>query len=163
MRMIWLAVSVFVATASGLHAQGADGAAGVRVFNAAMTDATRRMDNAATLALWDDAGVSLLPATAPIAGKAAIAKFFGDVTAQLKGARMESFDMSCADIEVSGAWASEWCTEHQVVSFPDGQPKFDGRGRMLLVLHRGADDRWKLRAEMWQPAPAADSASHSLR
>lgn len=134
-----------------------DARAGVEAFNRAFDQATRNMDNAATLALWEDDGVSLLPSTAPIIGRKAIATFMDDVLRQLHGAHMKSFENHCFDIQISDDLASEWCQEHQVVTFADGKPPFDGRGKMLLVLHRGADDQWRLRQEMWNQAIAPTS------
>jgi|SRR5208282_6712153 len=130
-------------------------------FNQALTEATRHMDNAAIVALWDDGGVSLLPSTKPIVGKKAIAKFMEDVTTQLPSGRMEKFDMRCFDIETSGNWASEWCQEHQIVVFTDGKPTFEGRGNMLLVLHRGVDGKWRLQREMWNQALVPNPSSSS--
>lgn len=72
---------------------------------------------------------------------------------------MEKFESECFDINVSGALASEWCTEHQVVQIGGGKAPFDGRGKMLLVLHRGTDSKWRLRQEMWNQAAAPDSAA----
>ena len=37
----------------------------IEAFNRNFEDATRRMDNAATLALWADDGISLMPSTRP--------------------------------------------------------------------------------------------------
>jgi uncharacterized protein (TIGR02246 family) len=127
---------------------GGDSRAEIDAFNRALDDATRHMDNAATLALWDDDGVSLLPAAPPIVGKKAIASFLEDVTAKHPGGRMQSFTLDCSDVQVTASSASEWCTEHQVVTFADGN-RFDGRGKMLLVLRRGADGKWRLHDEMW--------------
>jgi len=124
----------------------------IEAFNRTFEDATRRMDNAATVALWADDGISLLPSTKPIVGKGAIATFMDSVTAQLKGAKMEKFEMECFAIDVSGDTASEWCSEHQVVLMPGGKPPFDGRGKMLLVLKRGLDGKWRLLREMWNQA-----------
>jgi len=76
------------------------------------------MDNAAAMSMWADNGVSLLPATAPILGKEAIAKFMDDVVAQMPGYHMERIDMDFQGIEVSGDWASEWALELQVVEPP---------------------------------------------
>ncbi len=118
-------------------------------FNASLVEATRRMDNAAMLALWDDDGVSLLPSTAPLVGKPAIAAMFAGVTAQLVGAHMTSFEMTCAGAAFFGAYATEYCDEHQVVELGGGKPPFDGTGRLLLVLHR--TDSWRIAREMWQP------------
>jgi uncharacterized protein (TIGR02246 family) len=124
-------------------------AATLDTFNNALIDATKRMDNAAVLRLWEEDGVSLLPSTPPIVGKAAIGKFLDEVTSKYPAAHMDSFTLECSDIAVSGDLASEWCTEHQVVSFGDNRPPFDGRGKMLLVLHRGRDGKWRIQAEMW--------------
>ena len=122
---------------------------GIEEFNRALIQATTRMDNAATLALWEDDGITLLPQTKPIAGKKAIAGFLDEVATQLAGAKMEQFEMRCFNVEVVKDWASEWCEEHQHVLLPNGKPPFDGHGKMLLVLHRGADGKWRMRREMW--------------
>ncbi len=124
----------------------------IETFNQEFAAATRRMDNAAIMALWDDKGISLLPSTPPIVGKKAIAKLIDDVTTAHPNARMKQFEMACFDIEVAGDWASEWCEEHQVVEFGDGTPPFEGRGKMLLVLHRNAAGKWLLTREMWNQA-----------
>jgi ketosteroid isomerase-like protein len=130
---------------------------GIEEFNRALIQATTRMDNSAALALWEDDGITLLPQTKPIIGKKAIAKFLDDVSAQLAGARMEKFEMQCFDIETVKNWASEWCEEHQHVILPNGKPPFDGRGKMLLILHRGADGKWRMRREMWNAGIADQS------
>jgi uncharacterized protein (TIGR02246 family) len=126
----------------------------VEAFNRKFEDATRRMDNAAIVALWADDGISLLPSTKPIVGKVAIAAFIDSVTAQIKGAKMEKFELKCFAIDVSGDIASEWCSEHQVVLMPGGKPPFNGHGKMLLVLRRGLDGEWRLLREMWNQAEA---------
>ncbi len=134
-------------------------AAGIDTFNRAFADATRHMDSAGILALWEDDGISLLPSMKPLVGKKAIGKFLADVMASIPGAKMESFEQRCFDLLVSGAWASEWCTEHQIVSIP-GKPSFNGWGKMALILHRDADGQWRLRQEMWNQATALDPAAH---
>jgi ketosteroid isomerase-like protein len=124
----------------------------VASFNRALAEATRRMDNAATLALWSDDGVSLLPSTKPMEGKAAIAAFLASMTAMITGAHMDTFDLRCHEIATAADWATEWCTEHQIVRFADGKPPFDGWGKLLLVLHRSSDGHWRIRTEMWNEA-----------
>jgi ketosteroid isomerase-like protein len=140
---------------TGATAFAAD--AGIEEFNRALIQATTRMDNSAALALWEDNGISLLPQTKPIVGKRAIAKFLDDVSAQLVGAKMEKFEMHCFALEAVKDWASEWCEEHQHVILPDGKPPFDGRGKMLLILHRGDDGKWRMRREMWNEGIADNS------
>jgi uncharacterized protein (TIGR02246 family) len=129
-----------------------DPKAEIQVFNRRLEDATRSMDNAATLALWAENGISLLPSTKPIEGKAAIAAFLEGVTTQIHGAKMQDFKLECFAVDVSGELATEWCNEHQVVVMPDGKPPFDGRGKMLLVLRRGTDGHWRIEREMWNQA-----------
>ena len=65
--------------------------AGIERFNEALRQATLHMDNAATLSLWEETGVSLLPATAPITGKRALAAFLDRVTSSMSSAKMQSF------------------------------------------------------------------------
>ena len=114
------------------------------------------MDTAAILALWEDDGVSLLPGEKPIVGKPAIAAFITQALASISGARMQSFEMECTGLEVSADWASELCDEHQVVALAGDKPPFDGRGKLLFVLHRGADARWRIRREMWNQGAKPD-------
>ena len=122
----------------------------IDAFNAGFLAAHLNMDTPAILEMWADDGVSLLPEAAPITGKPAIAKFLAGATEQLKGWRMEKMELDFHGIEVSGDWASEWAFEHQVVRPPDeSKPVFDGRGKILLVLHREADGNWKIKREMW--------------
>lgn len=145
---------VLVMTMSFGYAAHAGSDTSIAAFNRALTSATRAMDNAATLALWDDDGMSLLPDTPPIVGKPALADFLANVGKQLHGAHMQQFELTCHGARTAGDWASEWCDEHQVVAFANGQPSFDGHGRMLLVLHRGAGHGWRIQREMWQPLKA---------
>ena len=147
--------------AISIHAQVAQPVvpAELRTFNDALSDATRRMDNAALVALWEDDGVSLLPSTRPIAGKKAISDFITSVTSQMGSARMLKFTNDCHDGVVSGDWASEWCIEHQVVALGNDKT-FDGWGKLLFILHRGTDGKWRLREEMWNQASPADSTFH---
>ena len=116
-------------------------------FNAKFSDAHLKMDAPAILGKWAEDGVSLLPETAPMVGKPAIATFLSGVTEQ--GWRMEKMELDFQGVEVSGAWASGWAFEHQVARPPDAsKPAFDGHGRMLLVLHREADGNWRIKREM---------------
>ena len=154
MKKLTLAVLAVLAAAraGAAGAPGADGRAGIEEFNRAVIDATKKMDNAASLALWEEDGVSILPNSKPLSGKPAIAAFVEKVTSQFPGAHMESFTLACSTIFASGDWASERCVEHQVVKFPGDKPPFDGWGNLLYVLHRSGDGRWRIQTEMWSAA-----------
>src|SRR5271170_4972398 len=84
-----------------------DPRAEIAAFNRKLENATRLMDNTATLALWAEDGISLLPSTKPIEGKTAIAAFLEGVTAQIHGAKMEKFEWECFATDVSGDLAAE--------------------------------------------------------
>jgi hypothetical protein len=117
MKKNWLlSILALLAMANADAAPGSGGSSrGIAAFNRALIDATTHMDNAATLALWEEDGITLLPQTKPSIGRKAIGVFLDEVMAQLPGARMEKFELQCHDIEISGDWASEWCQEHQRV------------------------------------------------
>ena len=121
----------------------------IGTFNEKFIAAHLKMDNAAVMSLWAEDGVSLLPQTAPLIGKAAIGKFLDEVTTKMPGYHMEKMEVDFQGIEVRGDWASEWAFEHQVVQPPGDRPAFDGHGKMLLVLHRQADGNWRIEREMW--------------
>jgi uncharacterized protein (TIGR02246 family) len=121
----------------------------IEAFNAKFLEAHQRMDNAAIVGMWAEDGVSLLPETPAIAGRKAIAKFIDDVVKQMPGYHMRTMELTFQGIEVSGDWASEWATEHQIVDPPPGKPVFEGYGKMLLVLHKESDGIWRLKREMW--------------
>jgi ketosteroid isomerase-like protein len=125
---------------------------GIARLNDSLVAATRAMDNEATLRLWEDDGISLLPGMAPIMGRKSIGAFMYRVTGTLPGAHVERFDFACHNITVSGDWASEWCTEHQIIHFANGTPSFDGWGKLLFILHRSAGGSWRIRTEMWNQA-----------
>ena len=107
----------------------------IDAFNQKFRDATLHMDNAATMALWADDGVTLLPGMAPVQSKKTIAKWLDDVVAGLAGYHVTTQDNDFHDIQISGDWASEWGTTHQVVQPPDGKPVIEVWGKILLVLH----------------------------
>jgi ketosteroid isomerase-like protein len=107
------------------------------------------MDNAATMALWAEDGVALLPGMAPLEGKTTISKWLDGVVAGLTGYRVAAQDNDFHDILISGKWASEWGTTNQVVQRPDGKPAIETWGKILLVLHKGDNGAWRIREEMW--------------
>jgi ketosteroid isomerase-like protein len=121
----------------------------IEAFNVKFLEAHQRMDNAAIVGMWAQDGVSLLPETPAIAGRKAIAKFIDDVVKQMPGYHMRTMELDFQGIEISGDWASEWATEHQIVDPPPGKPVFEGYGKMLLVLHKESDGIWRIKREMW--------------
>jgi len=125
----------------------------IEAFNKKFVELHLRMDTAGVLALWAEDGVDLMPGEAPMIGKKTIVAWVEAVVSKMPGYKMEKEEMEFHDIQVSGDWASEWATEHQVVRPPDGKPPIEGYGKMALVLHREANGEWKVKQEMWNAAP----------
>ena len=135
------------------RAATADARQEILAFNQKFQDAHGRMDTPGIVEMWAETGVSLLPETAPIVGKAAVGKFIKDAVDGMPGYKMLKAEMDFHDIQVSGEWASEWAIEHQLIQPPDGKPVIDHYGKFLLVLHRGAGGVWKVQQEMWNSTP----------
>jgi ketosteroid isomerase-like protein len=122
-------------------------------FNQKFQDAHARMDSNAIIAMWSETGVSLLPETAPITGKGAVANFIREAVATLSAYKMLKVEMTFHDIRTCGDWATEWGIEHQVIQPPDDKPVIDHWGKIALVLHRDADGNWRVQQEMWNSTP----------
>jgi uncharacterized protein (TIGR02246 family) len=131
-------------------APGAD--TDLAAFNTAFRDTILKMDSAGTVALWAEDGVSLLPDTAPMVGKQAIARFMGGVTKDFAGYHVTKEEIDWKDSRVSGDWASEWGIVHQEVMPPGEKPAIEVYGRIALVLHKEAGG-WKIEQEMWNSGP----------
>ena len=121
-------------------------------FNEKFINAHLRMDNPAIIAMWAEDGVSLLPSMAPLTGRAAIGKFINDISAQMPGYKIVRESIDFHDIQISGDWASEWGLETQGLQ-PPNQPKMEGYGKILFVLHRDSTGQWKIQQEMWNASP----------
>ena len=65
-------------------------------------DVILQMDNAGTVALWAEDGVSLLPDTAPIVGKKSIAGFMDKVTTNSAGYCVSKEEIEWRNPRVSG-------------------------------------------------------------
>jgi ketosteroid isomerase-like protein len=122
-------------------------------FNQKFQDAHARMDTTAIIGMWSETGVSLLPETPPIVGKAAVTNFIRDAVSNLNGYKMLKAEMTFHDIRVCGQWATEWGIEHQVIQPPEDKPVIDHWGKIALVLHREADGNWRVQQEMWNSTP----------
>jgi len=125
----------------------------IEAWNQNFIAAHLRMDNAAILGMWQEEGVSLLQGTPPIVGKEAIEKFFDDAVRQIAGYHMKTMEIDFREIQMMGDWAYEWGIEHQVLEPPPGKEAFDGRGNILLILHKNSNGEWKIKQEMWSAAP----------
>jgi uncharacterized protein (TIGR02246 family) len=155
-KSLFFAVSAILfswSAASMARAQAADPKSEIAAFNKKFIDAHLRMDHASILSFWADDGVSLLPETAPLVGKKAIAQFMQDIIAQMPGYKVTTQESDFQNIQISGDWAYEWGLEHQIVQPPDGKPTIDGRAKILLILHKDSSGAWKIQQEMWNSMP----------
>jgi uncharacterized protein (TIGR02246 family) len=125
----------------------------LEAFNKRYVELHLKMDAAGIFGTWAEDGVSLMPGEAPLIGKKAIVAWVENILSQMPGYKVVKEEIDFYDIQISGDWASEWATEHQVVQPPDGKPVIDSRGKMALVLHRETTGEWKVKQEMWNQAP----------
>jgi hypothetical protein len=98
----------------------------IDAFNNNNVELHLKMDTQAIFVLWAADGVDLMPGEAPIVGKKAIVAWAEDILAKMPGHKVLKQEMEFHDIHLSGDWASEWATEHQVVQPPDGKPLIEG-------------------------------------
>jgi uncharacterized protein (TIGR02246 family) len=125
----------------------------IEAFNKKFVELHLKMDTQGIFALWAEDGVDLMPGEAPMLGKKTIVTWVEDILAKMPGHKVTKQEMEFHDVRVSGDWASEWVTEHQVVQPPDGEPPNEGYGKMALVLHRETNGEWKIKQEMWNGSP----------
>lgn len=156
--MGWIRGIAVGVLASGLAAVAlGSGAASAKdeidAFNKRYVEMHLMMDTAGIFATWAEDGVSLMPGEAPLIGKKAIVAWVENILSKMPGYTVVNEEINFHDIQISGDWASEWATEHQVVQPPDGKPVIDSRGKMALVLHREPNGEWKVKQEMWNQAP----------
>jgi ketosteroid isomerase-like protein len=137
-------------TTDGMNPKGSNGE--IERFNKTFVELILKTDHTGILAIWAEDGVDLMPGEAPVVGRAAIAAWLKDIESTTPGSRVSKEDVEFHDIEVSGDWASEWATEHQVVQ-PQGKPPVEGYGKIALVLHRDASGQWRIKKEMWNDTP----------
>jgi uncharacterized protein (TIGR02246 family) len=145
--------------ASAKCAQDNSSRSEIEAFNQKYIAAHLKMDNAMVSSFWAEDGVSLLPGMAPLTGKKAIDKFFDEAVKPLAGYHMETMEIDFREIQVMGDWAYEWGLEHQVLRPADGKPTIEGRGNILLILHKNAQGEWKIKQEMWNAAPKPSTAT----
>jgi ketosteroid isomerase-like protein len=120
-RVAILVAGVGTLCALAAHGRpGVDDKVGVTAFNEKFRAAHERMDTPGILAMWSETGVSLLPETAPVVGKAAVTKFMTNAVANLAGHKELKVEMDFRNVRVCGDWATEWAIEHQVIQPPDG-------------------------------------------
>jgi len=121
-------------------------------FNRKFVQLILKTDHAGMLATWADDGVDLMPGEAPLVGRSAITAWIKDIESRTPGSKVIREEVLFHHIQVSGDWASEWATEHQLVQ-QQGKPPVEGYGKIALVLHRDATGRWKIKQEMWNDSP----------
>lgn len=147
-----VALAALLLTLSTLAPATSDPKIAIDAFNQNYLALHQKMDTPAILALWAEDGVDLMPGENPLVGRPAIAEWLNAVLARMPGIKVTKQEMTFHDIRVTGDWATEWATEHQVAQSPDGKV-FDGYGKMSLILHRTPSGQWKVQQEMWNDMP----------
>ena len=153
MRTIAAALVLVGITATQTGGTSAGARTEIEAFNRKFVELHLKMDHAGVLAMWAEDGVDLMPGETPLIGKKAITAWIQDIESRMTGHKVTEEAVEFHDIQISGDWASEWATEHQVVQLPEGKPPIDGYGKLVLVLNREGSGEWKIKQEMWNDAP----------
>lgn len=112
------------------------------------------MDNSATLALWANDGVDLLPGMDPLMGKQAIREWLDGIASGDKGVKVMQCDVDWKQIEIACDVAYEWGINTQTVAIPDQPEAVRNKGKITLILRRQTDGEWKLVLESWNGSPS---------
>jgi ketosteroid isomerase-like protein len=135
------------------RSSNADARSEIDAFNKKFVELHLKMDTPGIMAMWAEDGVDLMQGEAPIVGRKTITAWIENILSKSPGYKVTKEEMEFHDIQLSGDWATEWATEHQVAQAPEGKPNFEGYGKMALVLHREANGEWKIKQEMWNASP----------
>ncbi|MGC1620664.1 MAG: nuclear transport factor 2 family protein [Candidatus Acidiferrum sp.] len=156
--MRWICGMFVAFVVGGLAAAGFAGRAGsakdeIDAFNKRYIEMHLNMDTAGIFDTWAEDGVDLMPGIEPMIGKKTIEAWVEKIVSQMQGYKVVKEEVEFHDIHISGGWASEWATEHQVVQPPGAEKPIESQGKMAVVLHREKSGEWKIEQEMWNAAP----------
>jgi ketosteroid isomerase-like protein len=122
-------------------------------FNRQFVEGCRNMDPMATMNLWAEDGVDLLPGMEPMVGKSVISQWHKGLLEQMKGVKVLQCDVDWKQIEIKDDVAYEWGINTQTVSFPDRPEPLKNEGKITLILRRQPSGQWKLVLESWNNSP----------
>ena len=163
-RPLVVAAILFLAVCgTGLNARDSnqDARNEIEAFNQKFLDLHLKMDTPGIMAMWAEDGVDLMQGEDPIIGRKTIQVWVENALGKIPGYKVAKEEMEFHDIRVCGDWATEWATEHQVAKAPEGEPDFDGHGKMAFVLHREHGGEWRIQQEMWNVSPKpAEAIKH---
>lgn len=125
----------------------------VDAVNQEIVRACQQRDFDATLALWADDGVDLLPGLAPLVGKAKISSWLDSLRPQMEGSKMRYCTIDWQDVQIHGDLAYEWGINRQFVEYPPPRKSAPNEGKILFILKRQSDGRWKVALESWNSSP----------
>jgi len=111
------------------------------------------MDPMATMSLWAEDGVDLLPGMEPMVGKSVISQWLKGLLEQMKGVKVLQCDVDWKQIEIKDDVAYEWGINTQTVSLPDRPEPQKNEGKITLILRRQPSGQWKLVLESWNNSP----------
>lgn len=125
----------------------------VDIINQEIVRACQQRDFDATLALWADDGVDLLPGLAPMVGKARISAWLDSLRPQMEGSKMRYCTVDWQDLQIHGDLAYEWGINRQFIEYPPPRKSAPNEGKILFILKRKGDGRWKIELESWNSNP----------
>ncbi len=102
---------------------------------------------------WTDDAVLLPPRHDPIAGKAALRRFFQEKKEQYANYDMLAYEEQWNEVMVVGEYAYQWGTVSYRIRPPTGS-EIGGSVHALRILKREEDGAWRVSRAIWNEAPA---------
>lgn len=148
----FFARGLYESPARARSAPGPD-TAGIAELHARDRAATLSGDARALAALWTPDAVRMEPGGAADVGRAAIfASDARDQAGRPRGWAVLRYDPDIRQISVHGDWAVEWGYFDSLWRRSAKARPVPLRGKLLRVLHRDSDGKWRFAHVMWNTA-----------
>jgi len=126
---------------------------GIAVLQKNEIAASMAFDVSPLLDQWTDDAVLLPPRHEPIAGKAALRRFFQEKKEQYANYNMLAYEEQWNEVMVIGEYAYQWGTISFRIKPPTGS-EIGGTVHAVRILKREEDGYWRVARAIWNEAPA---------
>jgi uncharacterized protein (TIGR02246 family) len=116
--------------------------------------ASKSRDLATLLSLCSDDCVMLPPGEDPVVGREAIRESLEMDVEQEQDCQITEYEHDFEEVKVLGDWAFEWGMFSAAAEPTGGGPPIRRSGKILRILERQVDGKWKVARSIWNNDPA---------
>lgn len=117
-------------------------------------EATRALDVDTLLSLWTEDGVGLGPGGGVTRGRERMAAQMRRAADASAGHEVIVYEQRFEEVRIVGDHAWDWGTFESVTRDPDSGEVTRVAGKLLRILQRCADGRWRFHRAIWNVDPA---------